>query len=435
MIAALTGFFFVLLMVFVRVPIAVAMGIVGFLGFVTVRDWMPSLALVGLVARTTVESYELSVVPLFILMGNFVSRAGISDDLYAASYAFVGHRRGGLAMSTIFACGGFSAICGSSLATAATMARVAAPPMRRYGYADTLATGSIAAGGTLGILIPPSVILVLYGIMTQTDIRALFAAGMVPGLLGIALYLAAIRWVVWRDPAAGPAGERLPMAQRLHALRGVWPMILLFVIVIGGIYAGIFTPTESAGIGAFGAFLFALARRRLTTRGFAEVLRETAITTSALFMVLIGALIFANFVNATGMPATLSAWVTANALSPFSVLLLILAVYLLLGCVLESMSMLLLTIPVFSALMMSLDFGMPQAQTMIWFGILVVVATEISLITPPIGMNVFTLSAMLPDVSTRTIFRGVTPFWCADLVRLALLTLIPALSLTLPALL
>jgi tripartite ATP-independent transporter DctM subunit len=434
-IAALTGFFFVLLMVFVRVPIAVAMGIVGFLGFVTVRDWMPSLALVGLVARTTVESYELSVVPLFILMGNFVSRAGISDDLYAASYAFVGHRRGGLAMSTIFACGGFSAICGSSLATAATMARVAAPPMRRYGYADTLATGSIAAGGTLGILIPPSVILVLYGIMTQTDIRALFAAGMVPGLLGIALYLAAIRWVVWRDPAAGPAGERLPMAQRLHALRGVWPMILLFVIVIGGIYAGIFTPTESAGIGAFGAFLFALARRRLTTRGFAEVLRETAITTSALFMVLIGALIFANFVNATGMPATLSAWVTANALSPFSVLLLILAVYLLLGCVLESMSMLLLTIPVFSALMMSLDFGMPQAQTMIWFGILVVVATEISLITPPIGMNVFTLSAMLPDVSTRTIFRGVTPFWCADLVRLALLTLIPALSLTLPALL
>ncbi len=435
MIAALTGFFFVLLMVFVRVPIAVAMGIVGFLGFVTVRDWMPSLALVGLVARTTVESYELSVVPLFILMGNFVSRAGISDDLYAASYAFVGHRRGGLAMSTIFACGGFSAICGSSLATAATMARVAAPPMRRYGYADTLATGSIAAGGTLGILIPPSVILVLYGIMTQTDIRALFAAGMVPGLLGIALYLAAIRWVVWRDPAAGPAGERLPMAQRLHALRGVWPMILLFVIVIGGIYAGTFPPTESAGIGAFGAFLFALARRRLTTRGFAEVLRETAITTSALFMVLIGALIFANFVNATGMPATLSAWVTANALSPFSVLLLILAVYLLLGCVLESMSMLLLTIPVFSALMMSLDFGMPQAQTMIWFGILVVVATEISLITPPIGMNVFTLSAMLPDVSTRTIFRGVTPFWCADLVRLALLTLIPALSLTLPALL
>ncbi len=435
MIAALAGFFFVLLMVFVRIPIAVAMGVVGFVGFALIRDWMPSLALIGLVARTTVESYELSVVPLFILMGNFVSRAGISDDLYTASYAFVGHRKGGLAMSTIVACGGFSAICGSSLATAATMARVAAPPMRRYGYSDALATGSIAAGGTLGILIPPSVILVLYGIMTQTDIRALFMAGMIPGLLGVALYLAAIRWVVWRNPAAGPAGERLAMAERMRALRGVWPMILLFFVVIGGIYAGIFTPTESAGIGAFGAMIFAFARRRLDLRGFAGVVIDTAVTTAALFMVLIGALIFANFVNATGMPAALTAWVTEANLSPMMVLFFIICVYLVLGCVLESMSMLLLTIPVFSALVMSLDFGMSPVQTMIWFGIVVVVATEISLITPPIGMNVFTLSAMLPDVSTRTIFRGVTPFWCADIVRLALLVAIPGLSLLLPSVL
>ncbi len=435
MTGALIGFAFVLLMVFVRVPIAVAMGVVGFVGFALIRDWGPSLALVGLTARTTVESYELSVVPLFILMGNFVARAGISDDLYAASYAFVGHRRGGLAMSTIVACGGFSAVCGSSLATAATMARVAAPPMRRYGYADTLATGSIAAGGTLGILIPPSVILVLYGIMTQTDIRALFIAGMLPGILGVALYLLAIRWVVWRNPSAGPAGDRLPIAERLAALRGVWPMILLFVIVIGGIYVGIFTPTESAGIGAFGAMLFAFARSRLGARSFASVVVDTAVTTSSLFMVLIGALIFANFVNATGMPQALMRYVTAAGLAPMTVLLLIVLVYLVLGCVLESMSMLLLTIPVFSALVSSLDFGLGPAETMIWFGIVVVVVTEISLITPPIGMNVFTLSAMLPDVSTGTIFRGVMPFWCADVIRLALLIAVPAVSLLMPSLL
>jgi tripartite ATP-independent transporter DctM subunit len=435
MTAALIGFVFVIFMVFVRIPIAVAMAVVGFVGFALLRDWMPSLSLVGMVARSNLESYELSVVPLFILMGNFVSRAGISDDLYTASYAFVGHRKGGLAMSTIVACGGFSAICGSSLATAATMARVAAPPMKRYGYSDALAAGSIAAGGTLGILIPPSVILVLYGIMTQTDIRALFMAGLIPGLLGIALYLAAIRWTVWRDPAAGPAGERLAIADRMRALRGVWPMILLFVVVIGGIYVGIFTPTESAGIGAFGAMLFAIARRRLDLHGFAAVVVDTAVTTAALFMVLVGALIFANFVNATGMTAALTSFVREAGLAPLTVLMCIVLAYLVLGCVLESMSMLLLTIPVFSALIMSLDFGMTPQQTMIWFGIIVVVATEISLITPPIGMNVFTLSAMMPNTSTATIFRGVTPFWCADIVRLALIVAFPVIALLLPSLL
>lgn len=433
MIEAIMGFVAVLALVFMRLPIAVAMGVVGFVGFVYLKDFGPSLALVGLVARTTVESYELSVVPLFVLMGNFVSRAGISDELYAASYAFVGHRKGGLAMATVVACGGFSAICGSSLATAATMSKVAAPPMRQYGYSDALATGSIAAGGTLGILIPPSVILVLFGIMTQTDIRALFAAGMIPGLIGIGLYLAAVRWVVWRDPEAGPAGERLPYAQRWKALSGVWPMVLSFVIVIGGIYVGIFTPTESAGIGAFGALLFAIFRRRLDFRSFMHVVVDTAVTTAALFMVLIGALIFANFINGTGMPQQLTAWVAREALSPMSVLALIILIYFCLGCVLESLSILLLTIPVFSGLIGSLDFGLGPQETMIWFGILVVVMTEISLITPPIGMNVFTLSAMLPEVPTATIFKGVTPFWVADLIRLALLVFVPAFSLFLPS--
>jgi tripartite ATP-independent transporter DctM subunit len=270
--------------------------------------------------------------------------------------------------------------------------------------------------------------------MTQTDIRALFMAGLLPGLMGVLLYLFAVRWTVWRNPAAGPAGARLPLAQQIQALSGVWPMILLFVLVIGGIYVGIFTPTESAGVGAFGAMLFALGRRRLDLRSFVSVVIDTAATTAALFMVLIGALIFANFVNATGLPQALTEWVTSAGFSPYVVLLMIVAVYLVLGCVLESMSMLLLTIPVFSALVGSLDFGLGPAETLIWFGIVVVVATEISLITPPIGMNVFTLSAMLPDVRTGTIFRGVTPFWFADLVRLALLIALPGVALLIPSL-
>ncbi len=435
MTASIVGFFLVILMVFLRIPIAVSMAIVCFFGFAALVDFYPAFYLVGQTARTTVEAYDLSVVPLFILMGNFVSRARISDDLYAASHAFIGHYKGGLAMSTILACGGFSAICGSSLATAATMAKVALPPMRRYGYADTLATATIAAGGTLGILIPPSVILVLYGLLTETDIRALFAAGLLPGILGIFCYLAAVRFVVWRRPEDGPAGERVSGQDRLNSLKGVWPVISLFVLVIGGIYAGIFTPTESGGIGAFGAFLFAVARRMLSWRSLFSVLVDTAVTTSALFIVLIGALIFANFINETGMPADLTNLVREMGLSPMMVMLIIIGIYLILGCVFESISMLLLTVPVFTGLIGSLDFGMSREETMIWFGIIVVVVTEISLITPPIGMNVFTLSAMLPDVPTKTIFIGVTPFWTVDIIRLALLVFIPSISLILPSLL
>lgn len=434
MIAAIAGFAVVLFMVFARVPIGVAMALVGFGGFAMIVDVMPALSLVGLVTRTAVESYELSVVPLFILMGNFVSRAGISGELYTAAYAFVGHRKGGLAMSTIVACGGFSAICGSSLATAATMSRVAMPPMRKYGYSDGLAAASIAAGGTLGILIPPSVILVLYGIMTQTDIRALFAAGMLPGLLGVVLYMVTIRIIVWWRPESGPAGPRMPYSERWAALRGVWPMIFLFLLVIGGIYVGIFTPTESAGIGAFGAFLYAAVRRKIDGKEFVAILIDTAVTTAALFLVLIGAMIFANFVNHTGMPRELASFVTEREFAPYTVLLIILGVYVLLGCVFESLSMLLLTIPVFSVLITALDFGMSPQETLVWFGIMVVVVTEISLLTPPIGMNVFTISAMLPDIKTSTIFKGVTPFWLMDLFRLALIVAIPGLSLLLPSL-
>ena len=428
MSTALIGFGVLLLLVFLRLPIAFAMGLVGFVGFALQTNTRASLSMVGRLVIDTGQDYGLSVVPLFILMGLFVNRAGLSTELYRASYAFLGHFRGGLAMATIVACGGFSAICGSSLATAATMSRVAMPPMRKYGYSDGLAAASIAAGGTLGILIPPSVILVIYGLLTEQSIGKLFIAGIVPGLLGILFYVLAIRFAVARSPTAGPAGERSDWPERLAALRGVWTVLLLFLVVIGGIYGGVFTPTEAAGIGAGGAFLIALARRALSLYDLIEVLMDTARTTAMLFSVLIGALIFSNFVNRAGLPDALLALVTGFDVSPLVVMCLIQLVYIVLGCVFESLSMLLLTVPIFFPLVQSLGFDL------IWFGIIVVVVTEISLITPPVGLNVFVLRGVLGDISTGTIFRGVTPFWIVDILRLALLVLVPALSLWLPSL-
>ena len=429
------GFAALLVLVFLRLPIAFAMGLVGFAGFGYLTGWKPSLSMVGTLVSETALSYGLSVVPLFILMGNLVSRAGLSGELYSASHAFLGHRRGGLSMATIVACGGFSAICGSSLATAATMSKVAMPPMRRYGYSDSLASASIAAGGTLGILIPPSVILVIYGLMTETSIRELFAAGFIPGLVGVLFYLGAVQWVVWRRPEEGPRAERTPWRGRLAALGGVWGTLLLFVLVMGGIYGGLFTPTEAAGIGAGGAFIIALARGTLTWRSLLEVLTDSARTTAMLFTVLIGALIFSNFVNRAGLPAGLLSLVTGYDLPPLVVIAIILAIYLVLGCVFESLSMLLLTIPIFFPVVQGLGYaGLGAEAILVWFGIIAVVVTEISLITPPVGLNVFVLSGVLKDVKTSTVFKGVTPFWCADIGRLALLVAFPALSLALPRL-
>ncbi len=428
---ALIGFGILLLLIFLRAPIALAMGLVGLVGYAYLANfsWTPALSMA---ARNTIDitqEYSLSVVPLFILMGNFVTRAGLSHELYRASHAFLGHRRGGLSMATVVACGGFSAICGSSLATAATMAKVAMPPMRKYGYSDALAAASIAAGGTLGILIPPSVILVIYGVLTEQSIRELFAAGFIPGMLGVLLYLAAVYWTVWRDPSAGPRGESQTITQKMEALAGVWGTLALFVVVMGGIYAGVFTPTEAAGIGASGAFFIAMARKRLTMRVLLEILAETAQTTTTLFTVLIGALIFSNFINRAGLPDELLTFVSGLDIAPMAVIFVILLIYIVLGCVLESLSMLLLTVPMFFPLVQSLGFDL------VWFGIVVVVVTEISLITPPVGLNIFVLSSVLPDVKTGTIFKGVTPFWFADIFRLTLIVLIPALSLWLPDLL
>ncbi len=429
MLEAMLGLGAMLVLMFARVPIAFAMGLVGFIGLALLRNWNSAIASATTVVYETGFSYQLSVVPLFILMGNFVTRAGLSQELYRAAYTFIGHFRGGLAMSTIVGCAGFGAICGSSIATAATFAKVSYPSMKKFGYSDALATGSIAAGGTLGILIPPSVIMVIYGIMTETNIGAMFAAGILPGILATFLLCCAVAWSAWRDPKAGPPGERSTWKDRLEAIKGVWGVVLLFALVMGGIYGGVFTATEGASVGATGGFLFALARRALTWRTLFQVLAESARTTAMLFMILIGALIFANFINFTTMPADLKNFVTQFEIHPIWVVVAICVIYVLLGAAMEELSMILLTVPVFFPLVVGLGFDP------IWFGIIIVVVVEIGLISPPVGMNMFVLRTLLPQVQIGTIFRGVMPFFTAHCVLLALLVAFPVISLWLPNLL
>ena len=426
MTEATTGLCLMLLLSFMRVPIALSMGLIGFAGLWWMKGVNPAMASVTTVVYESGFQYTLSVVPLFILMGNFVTRAGMSRELYRAAYTFVGHLRGGLAMATVLACAGFGAICGSSIATAATMTKVAYPSMREHGYSDELAAGSIAAGGTLGILIPPSTIMVIYGIMTETNIGKLFAAGILPGVLATFLLCLAVQYITWRDPKAGPRAERATWGERILAVKGVWAVAALFVIVMGGIYGGVFTATEGAGIGATGAFCFALARRALNLTGLIEVLMESARTTGMLFMILVGALVFASFVNYTTMPADLKNFVAQYQISPITVMIAICVIYVLLGTAMEELSMILLTVPIFFPLVVSLGFDP------VWFGIIIVVVVEIGLISPPVGMNMFVVRSLLPNVSTSTIFRGVTPFVVADVIRLGILVAFPAISLWLP---
>lgn len=420
---------FLALAFFLRVPLAFAMGVVGFIGVAYKLNLGAAASLVAQVAYETGLAYTLSVVPLFILMGNFVVRSGMSDELYRAAYAFLGHKRGGLAMSTVVACAGFGAICGSSVATAATFTKVAYPSMRRFGYSDSLAASAIAAGGTLGILIPPSILMVIYGIITESNIGKLFIAGIIPGILATVLLCLAVAWITWRDPHAGPPSEAHSLAERVAATKKIWPEVLLFICVIGGIYGGVFTATEGAGMGAGVAFLFALARRALGWKAVAEVLLESVYTTSMIFMILIGAMIFASFVNYTSMPADLKDLVTRYEAHPWMVIAAICVVYVVLGTAMEELSMILLTVPVFFPLVTHLGFDP------VWFGIIVVVVVEIGLISPPVGMNIFVLRTLLPNVSISTIFRGVTPFLVADIIRLAILVAFPALSLYIPKLL
>lgn len=449
MITSFVGFVVLLAIVFAGVPLGFALIIVGVLGFAWVRadlvgqmlltwgdgglalNWRATnaaMAMAGQQMFDVATSYTLTVIPLFVLMGAFIHRSNLADDLYMAANAFVGHRRGGLAMGTVAACGGFAAVCGSSLATAATISKVAMPSMRRFGYRDSLSTGSIAAGGTLGIMIPPSVPMVLYGVLAETDIAKLFIAGIVPGLMLIILFCIAILIVTALDPAAGPRGVFVPWSQRWGLVVRVWGVVVIFVVIIGGIYFGVFTPTEAAGIGVAAAAAFAWGRGRLTWRILKDCLVETGITTGMIFVVSFGALIFANFINLAGFTSGMTDWLNALDADPLTVVIAICVIFIILGCVFDSVSILILTVPALAAILK------PMGVDMIWFGIVMVIAVELGLITPPIGLNVFVVKSALPDVSVWTIFRGVWPFVVAMLVLLVLVLAFPAIATGLPGL-
>ena len=428
MLIGSVGFVALFVLLLLGAPIAFGLLLVGFIGFAVLQGLDPALSMVGQIAFTTVLNEELSVIPLFILMGGFIAVSRLSDDLYAAANAFLGHLRGGLAMATVVACAGFASVCGSSFATAATMCKVALPPMRKYGYADTLAAGSIASGATLGIMIPPSVPLLIYGIITRTDVGKLFIAGILPGLLGTALYMSSVYVVTQRNPGLGPPGTRSSAAERWHSLSRIWAVVALFVFIIGGIYVGIFTPTEAAGVGASASFVYALWRRSLSWRGLLGVLLDSAKTTATIFFLLIGAFVYSNFIDIAGVPKELARWISDTTLAPVAVIAIVIAVYIVLGCILDSMSMMFLTVPLFFPIVAGLGYDL------VWFGIIVVTVIEISLITPPVGLNVFVLHHVQPDISTPTIFRGVMPFVAADIVRVSLLVLFPSIALVLPRL-
>lgn len=433
--AGLTGFAVLLGLMAIRIPIGVAMLVVGLAGYATWTGMPPLLAFLKTSTYYQFSTYSLSVIPLFVLMGEFATQAGMSRALYRTAAAFLGHRRGGLAMASIGGCAAFGAICGSSLATAATMGQVALPEMRRYHYSGALATGALAAGGTLGILIPPSVILVLYALMTEQSIALMFLAAMVPGVLAAIGYMVAVAVFVRRNPQDGPAGPRAGWSERLATLRQTWTLILIFGLVIVGMYRGWFTPTEAAAVGAFGTGLLAVLHGGMRLPGIARSLRGTATTTAMIFLILLGAETFNAFLAQTQTPMLLASAIQGAGLSPMLVLLAMLALYLLLGCVMDSMSMLLLTIPIFYPIIAGLDFGMPREETLIWFGILAVVVVEVGLITPPVGMNVFVINAMARDVPMLESFRGVLPFLVSDIIRIAILIAFPAVTLGLVRLL
>ena len=412
-----------------RLPIALAMLVAGMGGFVALAGWQPLLAHLKSAPYHRFSDYTLSVVPLFVLMGQFAAKAGLSRALFDAAKDWMGHRRGGVAMAAIGACAGFGAVCGSSLATAATMAQVALPEMRRQGYAPALATGALAAGGTLGILIPPSIVLVLYAVLAQASVGDLFIAALVPGLIAAGGYIAAIAVSVRIDPAAAPRGERASAAQRLASLLATWPVLGIFLLVIGGIYGGAFTPTEAAAIGAAGTAALALARRRLGRKEIVDAILETAVTSGMIYLILFGAEIFNGALALSGLPAWLAALAGDAPLAPVVLIIAIVVLYVILGCLMDSLSMVLLTVPIVLPIVTGLDFGLSPDEVVIWFGVLALMAVEVGLITPPVGMNVFVIAGIARDVPMATIFRGVLPFFISDMLRIALLIAVPGLSL------
>jgi tripartite ATP-independent transporter DctM subunit len=422
------GIVALLVMIGLRVPVGIAMGVVGIVGGVAINGWLSLGFVLGSQPFVTVVPYSLSVIPLFVMMGAFAARAGLSASLYQALHSLIGHWRGGLASATIGACALFGAVCGSSLATAATMARVAIPEMRALGYDDRLTGGAVAAGGTLGILIPPSIIMVIYAIMTEQSIGRLFLAGMVPGFLAAGLYMVAVTVVVWLRPASAPRAPRSDFAAKRAAIAQMAPVAALFLSVMGSIYLNIASPTEAAAVGAFGAMLIAGLRRKLTWEVIRESLVETAATTGIIFLILVGTSVLQFFIETSTLPNVLLETINAFKLPPLGVLIVILIIYIILGCFLDSLSMMLITLPIFFPLIVKLGYDP------IWFGVLVTSVVEIGLITPPVGMNLFVIVSVAERMKFETVSAGVIPFLCADFVRLVLLISFPIISLFLPRL-
>lgn len=427
---ALWSFPVLLLLVFLRMPIALAMIGVGVGGtWLIIGTPMMTLNQLKTLTYGTFSNYSYSIIPLFLLMGQFATLSGMSKALFRAAETFLGHRKGGMAMSAIGACAGFGAICGSSLATASTMGQVALPELKRYGYPGSLSTGALAAGGTLGILIPPSVILVIYAILAEQNIEKLFVAAIIPGLLAAIGYMIAISIWVRVSPNSAAVKDRVPWGERLKALAKVWPVITIFVVVVGGIYAGIFTPTEAAAVGAAGTGIAAVASGGMTLPKLQQAILSTAAASGMIFLIILGAGIYNNFLSLTQLPQTASVWVGEQGFTPWVVLTLVLIMYLVFGCIMDSLSMVLLTVPIIFPIMSVLDFGMSVNDFGLWFGILVLIVVEVGLITPPVGMNLFIINSMAKDTPIGQTYRGALPFVITDLVRVTILASFPAITL------
>jgi tripartite ATP-independent transporter DctM subunit len=425
-LVALLGFVLMFLFMALRVPIGVAMGLTGILGFAALSGAGPALKLLGQVPLSVLSDYNLSIIPMFILMGAFSASAGMSRELFAAATAWLGHRRGGLALATITACGGFAAINGSSVATAATMTQVALPEMRKAGYDPGLSAGLIAAGGTLGIMIPPSVIFVLYGIMTETDITQLFFAGVVPGVIAMLFYSSVIVFLGWWRPATMPRGPLHGWRERFAALKNLWATLMLFLVVLGGMYVGVFTATEAAGVGAVGALAIGLVRGQLQVGQIKETLISSLRISAAIMTIVLGAYLFGYFLTITQFTQKSIEFLVHLPVGAYGVLALVMVGYLILGAVMDELAMILLTVPIVFPAMMQLGFDP------VWFGVIIVMAVTFGMICPPVGMNVFVINSIATDIPLTRIYRGTFPFIAVDLVRLVLLCAFPALSLWLP---
>ena len=429
------GFAALLVLLAFRIPIGISMLTVGVVGYVSIAGSPALLSYLKTETYWRFTNDDLSVVPLFLLMGQFAAKAGISQSLFHAANAWLGHRRGGIAMAAVGGCAGFASISGSSLATAAIMGQVALPELRRYNYAGSLATGALAAGGTLGILIPPSIVLIIYAVMVEANVATLFQAAFIPGVLAAIGYILAIAIIVRVNPEAGPAGPRAAAADQWAALVDIWPVLVIFLLVMGGIYVGLFTPTEAAAVGAVGTFLIAVTKGRMRLEGTIDALLGTASTTAMIFLILLGAAVFNAFLGFSQLPIFAADFFQNSGFAPLVVLLGMIVLYLILGFVMDSLSMILLTVPIFWPIVAGLEFGLGEEELKLWFGIITLIVVEVGLITPPVGLNVFVINSMARDVPMIETFKGVVPFLASDALRVTLIILFPTVTLIMPALL